>query len=266
MFPGGNAINFAVFAKMCGAESAYLGIFGNDTEGRLIKKALKEKGVETTGCRTDADGATEHCDVVLVDGDRNFVGSGWDPSKTHRTLRLCEAEIAYLQGFDLIHCGCYADMETEMKKLKGFSALCTFDFSCEKEYRTADYLEMVCPYIDMALFSAQEMTKEELDTLREQVIALGTSYVLTTNGTKGQTLYDGQREFNGRVKKVEAIDTMGAGDAFFTAFVTELVREGWTKGTKAKSESIEKAFAYAADFSAEVCLAEGAFGYGTLYR
>ena len=31
MYPGGNAVNFAVFAKKLGAErSAYMGIFGSD--------------------------------------------------------------------------------------------------------------------------------------------------------------------------------------------------------------------------------------------
>lgn len=34
MYPGGNAVNFAVYAKKFGAErSAYMGIFGNDAAG-----------------------------------------------------------------------------------------------------------------------------------------------------------------------------------------------------------------------------------------
>ena len=30
MFPGGQAANFAVYAGMLGAESAYMGVFGRD--------------------------------------------------------------------------------------------------------------------------------------------------------------------------------------------------------------------------------------------
>ena len=30
MYPGGQAMNFSVYAKMLGAQSAYLGVFGND--------------------------------------------------------------------------------------------------------------------------------------------------------------------------------------------------------------------------------------------
>ena len=42
MFPGGNAVNFAAYAKLCGVGSAYLGVFANDREGRLIRSALSE--------------------------------------------------------------------------------------------------------------------------------------------------------------------------------------------------------------------------------
>lgn len=30
MYPGGNALNFAVYAKMFGMEAGYLGVFGDD--------------------------------------------------------------------------------------------------------------------------------------------------------------------------------------------------------------------------------------------
>ena len=30
MFPGGQALNFSVYAKMLGAESSYMGVFGDD--------------------------------------------------------------------------------------------------------------------------------------------------------------------------------------------------------------------------------------------
>ena len=47
MFPGGNCINFAVYAKRAGAESAYLGAFGEDAEAELIRGALDKLGVST---------------------------------------------------------------------------------------------------------------------------------------------------------------------------------------------------------------------------
>ena len=37
MFPGGNCINFAVYAKKIGIDSAYLGTFGDDMEAEIIR-------------------------------------------------------------------------------------------------------------------------------------------------------------------------------------------------------------------------------------
>ncbi|MFR3877326.1 MAG: hypothetical protein ACLTYW_03345 [Collinsella sp.] len=41
MYPGGNAVNFAVYAKKCGAaRSAYMGIFGNDAAAEHVIASL----------------------------------------------------------------------------------------------------------------------------------------------------------------------------------------------------------------------------------
>ena len=266
MFPGGNAVNFAVYAKKCGMESAYLGVFADDTEGRLIRSSLQELGVDVSGCSVFAECATERCDVVLNDGDRKFVGSGWEAGKEHRPLKINAQELEYLKSFDVIHCGCYAEMEDEMRKLDGFSCVRTFDFSSEPEYRTDGYLEKVCPYVDIALFSGEQMDEAEADRLQQKVRSLGTAYVLVTNGTKGQTLYDGKTALKGVVKLITPVDTMGAGDSFFTAFVVSLMRSGWTKRAMADLETIHSAFEYAADFSAKTCLVEGSFGFAVHYE
>ena len=42
MYPGGNAVNFAVYAKKCGAaRSAYMGIFGNDAAAEHVIASLE---------------------------------------------------------------------------------------------------------------------------------------------------------------------------------------------------------------------------------
>ena len=47
MYPGGNCVNFAVYAKMFGAKrSAYMGYFGNDAEAEHVMYALDDIGIE----------------------------------------------------------------------------------------------------------------------------------------------------------------------------------------------------------------------------
>ena len=63
-------------------------------------------------------------------------------------------------------------------------------------------------------------------------------------------------------KLIQAVDTMGAGDSFFAAFLVTLLKEGWTKDGIITESMIEVAFAAAADFSGRNCLREGSFGMG----
>ena len=264
MFPGGNAVNFAAFVRQCGEESAYLGLIADEPEGWLIYESLEELGVDVSRSAPVRGLTTERCDVTLIDGDRTFVGCEYGEGEW-KPLRLTEAHLDYLRGFDVIHCACYADMADEIRKLDAIPAVKTFDFSSEEEYRTDEYLNKVCPHIDIALFSQEEMTDEEALALQKKAHDLGAELVLVTNGSKGQKLWDGSSIHEGEVKMVQAVDTMGAGDSFFTAFVVQLMREGYRRGNVPSEECIRKAFSFAADFSAQTCLKDGAFGFGTRY-
>jgi sugar/nucleoside kinase (ribokinase family) len=55
---------------------------------------------------------------------------------------------------------------------------------------------------------------------------------------------------------------MGAGDSFFASFVVSVMRNGYLKEGVISEENLDKSFEYAAKFSANVCLVEGAFGFG----
>ena len=51
MFPGGQALNFAVYTKMLGADSSYMGTFGRDEVAEHILATLDELGVKHERCR-----------------------------------------------------------------------------------------------------------------------------------------------------------------------------------------------------------------------
>ncbi len=257
-------MNFAVYAKKCGEESAYLGLIADDAEGWLIYNSLNKLGVDVSHSKPAAGLTTERCDVKLEDGDRFFIGSEYGEGEW-MPLKLSDEQCVYLEGFDVIHCGCYAEMADEIQMLDRFKAVKTYDFSSEEEYRTAEYLEKVCPHIDIALFSQEEMSAAEAGELADKVLSLGCRLVLITNGTGGQKLWDGKAIYNGQVKKAEAVDTMGAGDSFFTAFIISLMRNGFGKGKVMSKEIYDECFAFASIFSAETCMEHGAFGFGTEY-
>lgn len=264
MFPGGNAVNFAVYSKEIGMNAAYLGVFGDDEIAEHIKASLSDLGVEMDYCVTK-DGESGFCDVRLEDGDRFFEEWNEGGISTKEPLVVEKKELCYLSQFAFIHLGCYANLESELSKLKDLDAIISFDFSEYEEYKEDEYLKKVCPYIDIAQFSTDEFSDQEMETFAKHVCSYGTKYVLMTQGLKGQTFYDGERFYKGVVHKVEPVDTMGAGDSFMTAFTMSLLETGWSKNQRPSEMDIYQSLDLAAKFSAKNCLREGSFGYKKSY-
>ena len=51
MYPGGNAMNFAVYANLMGVESAYLGVFGSDDAAAHVHDTAQTLGLDMSHCR-----------------------------------------------------------------------------------------------------------------------------------------------------------------------------------------------------------------------
>jgi sugar/nucleoside kinase (ribokinase family) len=170
-----------------------------------------------------------------------------------------------MKDFSLIHSGCYANVESELPKLRSLDGLVAFDFSEESKFRGDDYLQKVCPSIDFALFSGGKSTEDEITQLVNQVSAYGVNHVLVTRGSRGPYFFSMGEHYIGRVEYVEPVDTMGAGDSFLTAFLIHLVQSGWQRTQAPTPEAIEAGLQRAASFSAKTCLVDGAFGHGESY-
>lgn len=70
MYPGGNSVNFAVYARMLGHESAFCGNLAQDVYAGMILDALDAWHIEHEHCRILPDGETGHGSIQLVNGDR----------------------------------------------------------------------------------------------------------------------------------------------------------------------------------------------------
>ncbi|WP_428864955.1 fructoselysine 6-kinase [Clostridium sediminicola] len=260
MFPGGNALNFSVYAKENGAESAYIGIFGDDEAAEHIIRVLKELKIDTSYCRK-YHGENGYARVNIVDGDRVFLkGNGGGISK-QKPIKLNQEDLKYINNFDLVHTSCYSFIEEELTKLKDLDVPISFDFSDKIE---KDYLPKVCPYVDFSFMSCGNLTEGETKEKLKEVIDYGCSMALATRGIEGGILYDGIKFYHQPSKKIKAIDTLGAGDSFVTAFLLNLIKSEY-KTNLNKEEVIEDSLKKGAEFAAESCLVQGAFGYGKKY-
>lgn len=252
-YPGGSVVNVAVFAKKNGAEKAgYLGIVGNDEEGMHILDSLKKEQVDTKRTRIVSGSTGEAVVTLNKEGDRVFIGTNQEKRvQSLVSLRLNQEDITYINQFDVIHSTISINygMEEELKKLSG--KIISFDFS-SKEYWTEHDLQTVCPYLTYAFFSGSDLKTDEIKTLIGKVHQLGVKVVGVTRGDKPAIFSESGALFVQPPLEIKAIDTMGAGDSFIAAFLTNYTQ----------TKNMKQALCAAAEFAAETCKHYGAFGYG----
>jgi len=261
MYPGGNALNFSVYAKMLGAEAAYIGTFGNDSAAAHIVSVLKEMEIDVSRCR-HVDGENGFARVNLVDGDRVFLAGNNGGVQKEHPIVLSDLDMQYIRSFDIVHTSCYSyNMENEIGRIKEAGVPVSYDFSNHfDEVR----MEKICPNVDFSFFSCSHLSDSEIRELLLAAHLLSGGMALGTAGARGAMLYDGMDYYFQGPDLVQAIDTLGAGDSFITAFVLNyMARRGDAGQSKAKilRDSLKKGAA----FAARNCMVCGAFGYGLNY-
>lgn len=247
MFPGGNAVNVAVFASRIGASASYLGVVGNDDAGEAVLRSLRQEAVGTEHV-TVADGPNAYADVDIVGTDRVFLGAEknvalFEPSSEH---------FAAMKGFDVVHAG-YAGTFLPYVPQMAKNAKVSFDFGSRLGLADA---APALPHLYLAAFSSSHRSDEESRELARAAIAGGATYALATRGEDGAYLASQRWLIHQEADRVQVVDTLGAGDAFIASVLVGLLA-----GRDRRS-----VLAAASAHAAQVCMAHGAYGHGIPFQ
>lgn len=221
MYPGGNSVSFAVFARVLGHESAFCGNLAQDVYAGMILDALDAWHIEHEHCRILPDGETGHGSIQLVNGDR--VISDDNGSAKRDPLPITPELLQYLRGFDLIHSACYGFLEPQLPRLSCAGVPIAFD--CSENRVDEGYLNAVAPYCSIILFSGSAYPRQLLLRRMRQARVLGCDIAIGTVGAQGALVWAGQQLYElAPYRAVGGIlDTTGAGDSFFTGFCTTYI-------------------------------------------
>ncbi|KAB8191623.1 sugar kinase [Nonomuraea phyllanthi] len=264
-YPGGNSVNVAVFAGRLGAESAYLGVFGDDDLGGFLRASIAAQGVGVERCVVRA-GESGVSRLRVDDGDRVFLGWNGGGVTVREPLALDGGLLAYVSSFDLVHSSVYSGSEDELPRLAPLASLVSFDLSSEDDYRDPAYLDRVCPHADLVLLSCSHLDAPGTRELLGEAVRRGAGLALATRGVDGAMAFDGRETVTVPARLVEdpekIVDTMGCGDAFLAGFAVSLLRGGWSKGAAPGRDLIGRALRAGARTAYDQCFVEGAFGHG----
>lgn len=260
MFPGGNALNFSVYASMLGCESAYLGVFGSDVAAEHVQQTLAEIGVGTSHCHC-ADGPNGRAILTIEDGERVFISSNEGGVSKSVPMDFIFDDLDYVQTFSIMHTSAYSYLDSHLARMQSLNPLVSYDFSDDFD---SEHALSLCRYVDIGFFSCAEWTEEATFELLENAVSRGCTLAVATRGPHGAILFEGRSWFRQAPHPVTPTDTLGAGDAFISGFLISYV--GGKAGTGVQPASlIEDSLEKAALFAAEICLVQGAFGHGLRY-
>ncbi len=208
--PGGKGANQALAARRLGAEVVMVGAVGADAMADEALALLDTGGVDLRSIRRVPDAATGVALIVVDTAGENqiTVASG----ANHRLTADHVTEAWSSAAFDAVLC----QFEIEDGALVAAARLATGLFCVNAAPAR--------PVPDEVLQRADVIIVNELEhrALRDRLVD-GPALVVVTEGPRGaHILRRGRRVAEARPPKVDAIDTVGAGDAFVAAFVVAL--------------------------------------------
>lgn len=258
MYPGGNELNIAYDAKLQGADAGFMGVFADDRVGSILEETLIKAGIDTSHSHHEK-GSSGYALIDLKDGDRVFLDWNKKGVTDLYPLTFTEEEITYIKTFDVacISWGARVNKEKIKKLAKAGVSIC-YDFY---DNFTDEDIQSISPYIRYAFFSCSHISEKETKEVLKKCTELGCKIAVGTRGSEPTIAYDGKSYYKHSIPKVKATDTMGAGDSYTSAFLTNYLSAETDESLSAE-DKINTSLRKAAEFAATVVVKDGSLGVG----
>lgn len=266
--PGGAPANVLAAARRLGLSAAFIGKVGRDMHGEFLRDTLDSAGIDTRGLVMSDEAFTTLAFVALGEnGERSFSFARKPGADT--LLRTDELPLELIGTSRIFHVGslslCAEPARSATLAALEYARKAGCLISYDPNYRPAlwesaeaarEQMHSVLEYVQLVKISDEEAELLTGFTEPEQAAAAlvngGAYLAAVTLGADG--VYIAARDGGRRVPgyRVEAVDTTGAGDAFWGAFLYSLL----SSGEAPQTIGIESAVKYAgfANAAAALCV------------
>lgn len=215
-YPGGNALNVAVYVRRLNEPCSFVSVVGDDEYGDMLLTAMEKHGINHDYVYQE-HGKTALSRVNIVNGDRVF--SKYDEG-VMENFELSRDALNFICKHKLMHTALWGKTEDFIPTIHKSGCKIYYDFSDNQD---ADYHRKLLPCIDFALFSMTDDTKETREFLM-QAHSYGPVWVTATLGANGSLSFDGQQFIKLPAPRIKVVDTMGAGDSFAAGMLVGIKR------------------------------------------
>ncbi len=232
---GGCAANTGVSLAKIGVKTAVIGKVGNDGFGDFLVQVLQKHGIDTRGVKRDEKEATSATMVMVhSDGERSFlhyIGA-------NAALRLEDVDKDIVRQSKVLHIagalvmpGIDGEPTAELlHRAKEAGIITSFDTVWNASSGWMDTIRPCLPYVDYMIPSIEEAKmltgKEHPEDIAQVFLDYGVKAVGLKMGERGCFIRTADASIVIPRYQVQAIDALGAGDAFAAGFLTGVVK-GW---------------------------------------
>ncbi|MEA4939050.1 MAG: carbohydrate kinase [Christensenella sp.] len=232
---GGAVTNLLCAAAQCGAKTGYIGKVGTDMHGAFLKQSLMNAGVDVRGLIEVDDVFTTLAFVALQpNGEREFSFARKPGADTQ--LRSDEVDADMLEHTRIFHTGSLSLTQEPVRsatyeaidRAKAAGAIISYDPNYRaslwsSKVEAIRYMRSLISTADIMKVSDEELPLLTGETDPEQatdvLLDQGVKLVAVTLGAKGAFIRVRSESRLVPGFRSNAIDTTGAGDAFFGGFL-----------------------------------------------
>ncbi len=233
--PGGAPLNVLAMSAKLGARTAFIGKVGKDSFGSFLKKTVESAGIDTSFFLEDERYNTTLSFVSLnARGDRSFSfyrEKGADLMVEKGDVELPSSLLFHFGSVSMTSEPAASTTESLVREAKEKGSIISYDpnyrallWKSEKE--AVSVMRRMLSYADLLKVSYEEMVlltgAEDIETASAMLSETGAALVVVTLGPEGAFIRKGDYTEAFRTYDVKTIDTTGAGDAFWGAFLYTL--------------------------------------------
>lgn len=236
-FCGGAPFNLAVNAKQSGAKVGFVGRVGNDVIGRFVLDEAQKAHLERLDIQIDAERNTTIAFVTLTDGERDFAFNRHDTADFN--IDFDDIDFLGYEDLNIVHLGSLMLSEQKGRefaekianKASELGAKLSFDMNFRKDiYKNfEDAKRAYAPFVeraDIIKFSDDELADytgiSDMDEAAKSVLKKDKLLLVTLGKSGSAYYYNHLKGIVPSISGVKCVDTTGAGDAFFGAFLANI--------------------------------------------
>lgn len=227
---GGSAANTLIAIAQMGGLCHFSCRVAEDMTGQFFMQDLKKSGIETDShLNMDNAGVSGKCLVfVTPDADRTmntFLGASSDLDCSFVSEQaIKQSEYVYLEGYLVTaeNSRKAVLLAKQYAQKHGVKTALTLSDPSMMMYFREGMLEMIGEGVDLLFANEDEACELSKTRDLDKTIQILKKYAKTfviTRGKDGAVVFDGQLVINIEPHRVDAIDTLGAGDMFAGAFL-----------------------------------------------